>query len=300
MKRTLTALAVVGLAAGLAQAQVDGTVDGGDGYGAPYAVQTVETGFGDNFSELNAAYARVANGRFYLALTGNLEANFNKLEIFLQTGPGGSNVFAGVPGNDGAGAMTGLTFAGGFAPNYHLIARRGFDGTQSRFDLDFAELNSPNFSFYGNVFGGQDFGQGATGTGLNLSPIEIAYNGSNVAGVVGGSGPANQAVAAAVTTGIELSIALSDLGLQDLVGETICVMAFVNNQNHNYASNQFLPGLNAPQGNLGGDGTGAFTGVLNVNLNNFMSEGYFVVQVPAPGAASLLALGGLLAARRRR
>jgi hypothetical protein len=300
MRVAACALSAVLVAAGSAHGQVDGTVSGGDGYGAPYAVQTVETGFGDNFSELNAAYARVSGGRFYLALTGNLEANFNKLEIFLQTGAGGSNVFTGVPGNDGTNVMTGLTFAGGFAPNYHLIARRGFDGFQSRFDLDFAQLNTPNFSFYPNVFGGQDFGQGATGTGLNLSPIEIAYNGSNVAGVVGGSGPANQAAAAAVTTGIELSIALSDLGLQDLVGETICVMAFINGSNHNYGSNQFLPGLIPPQGNLGGDGSGGFNGTFALNLNQFMTEGYFVVPVPAPASASLLALGGLLAARRRR
>ena len=300
MKVSVCALSAVILAAGSAHGQVDGTVSGGDGYGAPYAVQTVETGFGDNFSELNAAYARVANGRFYLALTGNIEANFNKLEIFLQTGAGGSNVFSGTPGNDGAGAMTGLTFAGGFAPNYHLIARRGFDGFQSRFDLDFAQLNTANFSSYGNVFGGQDFGQGATGTGLNLSAIELAYNGSNNAGVLGGTGPANQAAAAAVTTGIELSIALSDLGLQDLIGETICVMAFVNGSNHNYASNQFLPGLNAPQINLGGDGFGTFTGGVNFDLNNFQSQGYFVVPVPAPASASLLAFGGLLVARRRR
>lgn len=298
MKRLLFALAVAGSAAGIAHAQVDGSI-AGDGYGAAYAVQTVETGFGDNFSELNAAYARVSGGRFYLALTGNIEANFNKLEIFLQTGAGGSNVYSGTPGNDGTNAMTGLTFAGGFAPNYQLVARRGnFEG--DRFDLDFAQLNTANFSSYSNVFGGTNFGSGSTGTGLNAQPIEVGYNGSNVAGVLGGTGPAIQAAALAVTTGLELSIALSDLGLSGADGESICVMVFQNNQGHNYASNQFLPGLNAPQGNLGGDGLGGFTGGLAINLNNYQSEGYFVVPVPAPSAAAMLGMVGLLAARRRR
>ncbi len=297
MTRVWFAIAVAGFAAG-AQAQVDGSILG-DGYGAPYAVQTVETQFGDNFSELNAAYARVSGGRLYLAFTGNIEANFNKLEIFLQAGGGGSNVYGGTPGNDGSFRMAGMTFAGGFAPNYQLIARRGFSGG-SRFDLDFARLNSGAFSSYGDIFGGADFGSGSTGTGLNGLPIEVGYNGSNAAGVLGGTGPANQAAAAAVTTGLELSIALSDLGLLGVPGESVCVMAFQNNQDHNYASNQFLPGLIAPRGNLGGDGTGGFTGVCTFNLNNIQTEGCFVVAVPAPGAAGVLALGGLVFARRRR
>ncbi len=299
MTRMLTALAVAGLAAGAANAQVDGSILG-DGYGAPYAVQTVETQFGDGNpnggSELNAAYARISGGRFYLALTGNLENNFNKLEIFLQTGPGGNNVFDSA-GNDGTGAMDGMTFSGGFAPNYHLIARRGNGG----FDLDFANLVTQSASGYFGILNGGDFGTGATGTGINGQAIEVGFDGSNVAGVVGGTGPANQAAALAVTTGLELSIALSDLGLSGLEGETICVMAFQNNQGHNYASNQFLPGLTAPQGNLGGDGLGGFNGSLSqINLNNYQPEGYFVVAVPAPGALAVLGLGGLALARRRR
>jgi len=302
MIRIFTALAVAGLAAGAANAQVDGSILG-DGYGAPYALQTVETGFGDanpnNGSELNGAYARISGGRFYLALTGNLESNFNKLEIFLQTGTGGSNVYSSA-GNDNTGNMNGMTFSGGFAPNFHVIGRRGsFNG--DRFDLDFTNLANSTFSSYGNVFGGTNVGSGVTGTGINAQPIEVGYNNSNVAGVVGGSGPANQAAAAAVTTGFEISFSLADLGLMGLDGETICVMAFVNNGDHNYASNQFLPGLTAPQGNLGGDGVGGFNGSLSqINLNNFQQQGYFIVPVPAPGALAVLGLGGLALARRRR
>jgi len=295
MIRIFSALAAAGLAAGVAHAQVNGSISG-DGYGSAYAVQTVETQFGDNESELNAAYARISGGRFYLALTGNIQNNFNKLEIFLQSGPGGNNVFDS-SGNDGASAMDGLTFASGFAPNYHLIARRGNDNGP-KFDLDFANLAAQTASGYFNIFGGADFGSGSTGTGVNSQPIEVGYDGSNVAGVAGGTGPANQAAASAVTTGFEISIALSDLGLQGLDTDQVCVMVFQNNQNHNYASNQFLPGLTAPRGNLGGDGNGGFTGGLAIDLNNYMTEGYFIV--PAPSAAALLGLGGLVLARRRR
>jgi len=254
----------------VAQPTVDGTI-AGDAYGAAEAVQAVETEFGDNMSELDAAYCTSANGRFYLALTGNLEDNFNKIEIFIDSRAGGEGVLSGLPGNDGSGVMAGLTFDAGFAPDYHIIVRHGFFGGD-RFDLDFGELGTPNFSFYGDVFGGTQEGSGATGTGLNSQPIEVGFDNSNVGGVLGGNGAANQAAALAVQTGLELGIALADLGF---TGGDIKVCAFVNNANHNYASNQFLGTLQPPQGNLGGDGAGTFTGILNFDLGSFAGEQFF-------------------------
>lgn len=294
MKRVVVCAMGALAASGSAMAQVDGSRGPGE-YGPAAAVQTVQTGFGDNLNELNAAYARIAGGRLHLLLTGNLQANFNKLEIFIDSRAGGQQTLNGAPGNDNSGNMNGLTFDSGFTADYHLIARRGFNGMHGVFELDFAELGTPNFNTYGNVFGGQDFGAGSTGTGVNASPIDVAYNGSNAGGVTGGSGPADQMAALAVTTGLELSIDLADLGSP--AGE-FRVLAFVNNQDHNYASNQFLGGLMAPQGNLGSDGSGNFTGVANFNLNNFAGDQWFVV--PAPGAAALAGAAGLLSLRRRR
>ena len=98
------------------------------------AVRTIETGFGDNQSEWNAAYAYVRDGFLHLLLTGNLEANFNKLEIFVDSLAGGQTTFAGVAGNDGSEAMNGMIFDAGFEPDYHLIARRG----SGKFDLNIA------------------------------------------------------------------------------------------------------------------------------------------------------------------
>ena len=273
MNLELSLVLPLGLASlvGSAQAQVfvDGTI-AGDSYGPARSVQAVQTQFGDNFSELDAGYATTNSGRMYIALTGNIEANFNKIELFIDSRAGGENVFSGIPGNDGTGSMTGLTFDSGFEADYHLILRRGF----SQFDLDIAELGTPNFSSYIDVFGGLLEGSGVTGIGpANASPIEVAYDGSNVAGVIGGCDPADLVAAEAVLTGLELGIALSDLG--NPVGE-VRILAFVNNSNHDFASNQFLGSLGAPQCNLGGDGLGNFTGVLNFDLGTFSGDQFFV------------------------
>ncbi len=276
------ALGLAALAApALSQVVVDGSI-AGDPYGAPLAVQAVETGFGDNLSELDAAYAHIAGGKLYLAITGNLENNFNKLEIFIDSVPGGENVFSGTPGNDGTGVMTGLTFDSAFAADYHVILRRGFFGNP-RFDVDIAALGTANFSSYFDVFGGTDVGSGVTGTGpANASPIEVAYDDSNTAGVLGGSNAADQAAAAAVQTGVEIAIDLADLGSPT---GPIQVCAFVNGSNHDFASNQFLGALAPPQGNLGGDGAGNWTGTLAFDLNTFAGDQFFVIGSAEPGVA---------------
>ncbi|MFG0260630.1 MAG: hypothetical protein ACF8LK_09800 [Phycisphaerales bacterium JB041] len=295
MRISASAIALIA-AAGVAAAQptIDGSISG-DNYGNARSVQTVQTQFGDNLSELNAAYARIEGGKLYLTLTGNIEDNFNKIELFIDSAAGGENTFSGTPGNDGSGNMTGLTFDAGFEADYHLIFRRGFDGSTDRFDVDYAVLGTGNFSSYGDVFGGTKEGAGTTGTGANSQPIGVGYDNSNVAGVMGGTDAADQNAALAVETGLEISIDLADLGAP---AGAFKVLAFINNGDHNYASNQFLGGLQPPQGNLGGDGFGGFTGGMNFNLNDFAGNQYFIV--PAPGAMALLGLGGLVGLRRRR
>ena len=103
-----------------------------------------------------------------------------------------------------------------------------------------------------------------------------------------------------MSTGLELGISLSDLGY---VGGPISVMAGQNNQGHNYWSNQFLGGLAAPQGNLGGDEAGGFTGEGAVDMTHFAGNQFFTLQVPEPASVGLVGLAGLALAavgRKRR
>ena len=91
MKKVLSLVAIA-LMATLAFATpiVDGTKDAE--YGPAVAVQMVQTSFDDNDSEWNAGYGRIDAGKLYLMLTGNLQNNFNKLEIFIDSKAGGQSI----------------------------------------------------------------------------------------------------------------------------------------------------------------------------------------------------------------
>jgi hypothetical protein len=277
-------------------------------------VQTVETQFGDanpnGGSELDAAWAQIDGGTLYLMLTGNLENNFNKLNIFIDSVAGGQNQLQNADGsggnnptNDGwAGKYAGFMFDAGFEADYMLILRNGNFGGD-RFDIDFAEIGGGALAFEA---ASMVFGPSLTGSNSNALPlagIGVAHDRSNTGGVAGGTNAANQAAAAAVTTGIELAIPLSALGNPD--PRDIKVSAMINGSNHDYLSNQFLGGLTPPQGNLGGDGAGQFNGTVGqINLKNtaYASGDQFFTVVPEPTGAVLasLALAGLLGGVRHR
>jgi hypothetical protein len=295
-------ISLMALPAGAAPV-LDGTKDAG--YGSARAVQTVQTNFGDNFSELNAAYAQIEGGTLYLILTGQVENNFNKLNIFIDSVPGGQNQLQNDannggtnPENDGwAGKHAGMMFDTGFEADYMLILRNGnFEG--DRFDIDYAVVGGGLGAFENASF---VFGMSQTGSNASALPngIGVAYDNSNTMGITGGTDAADMSDALAVTTGIELAIPLSTIGNPD--PQDIMISAMVNGSNHDYLSNQFLGGLTPPQNNLGGDGTGMFTGTLaGINLKDFAGNQFFKV-VPEPSTVSLaaLALAALALAGRR-
>lgn len=287
----VSALAVTAFAA----PTLDGVRDAS--YGAPLAVQSVETQFGDNFSELDAGYATVSGGNLYVLLTGNLEGNFNKLNIFIDSVAGGQNVLdvASNPTNDSwSDNYNGFRFDTGFRADYMFIGRNGNFGGD-RFDADFATIGGGPAAFEDafDIFGGTK--EGANANALPGAGIGVAFNNSNVAGILGGTAAADQVAAAAVTTGIELVIPLSSIGSPGN-GSVIKISAHVNGGSHDFLSNQFLGGLPAGFGNLGNNGSG---GLDHVDLSTIDGDQFFAVTVPEPTSLVLLALAGMAIARRR-
>ena len=257
---------------------IDGTLD--QSYGAPLSLQTVQTQFGDNFNELNAGYAIIDDGNLYLMLTGNMEANFNNWNIFIDSVPGGQNVLDPDTNNGGtnppnasgwAQSYAGFTFDSGFEADFLLTAQRGDLNSGGLFNLDITRIGggASGFTAFSDIFNGANEGS------VTVGNFEVGFDNSNVAGVTGGTAAADQSAAAAVSTGLELKIPLSEIG--NPTGE-IKISAMINNGDHNFLSNQFLGGLAAPQGNLGGDGSGSFTRVVGaIDLNNFAGEQFFRV-----------------------
>jgi hypothetical protein len=309
-----------------ANISVDGTVDAG--YGAPLAVQSVQTQFGDaadpngfgGGGELDAAYAKVWNGRLYVMLTGNIEPNFNKLSVFIDSKAGGENVLSNGPAydfNDVSQNFGGLTFDTGFEPDYHLFGR--WNG--GAFQVDFVDraggtcgsgcggdFGAASVGMNTGIQSGSVLGNGDGTTSFLGSAVDFGFNNTNVAGVAGGADAldaAGVAAAAAVATGFEFSVALADIGSPSL-GDVIKIHAAYGNGDNNFHSNQILGGLPGPQGNLGGDGNGGFTGTLSgINFNNFGDAQYFNVpvraEVPEPATLMMfgLALAGMACGRRR-
>lgn len=146
-------------ATALAQPTVDGSVVGDEAfYGPALSTQNTRTQFGDNTnpnpivtqsggSEINQVFARVDGGRLHVLITGVLETNFNKLEIFFDSVAGGVNSLDGAnlpigvdgfccgttnPNNPPAGQgalqrMDGLTFDAGFNADRYLTITNGFE-----------------------------------------------------------------------------------------------------------------------------------------------------------------------------
>ncbi len=124
---------------------IDGTASIADGY-TSLSVQNTDTQFGNVTSpdpiigfgsELDQVWGKIENGRLYVVLAGNLETNFNKMDVYIDSVPGGVNQLDGAnlpTGVDGfccsVGALqnsTGLTFDAGFTADYFLTFTHGYE-----------------------------------------------------------------------------------------------------------------------------------------------------------------------------
>ncbi|MCP4250576.1 MAG: hypothetical protein GY778_26335 [bacterium] len=237
---------------------IDGTADAV--YGSPVSVQANATGFGDsnlgmvdlaNGSELDAAYAVIADHGLFLLLAGNLESNFNKLEIFFDVRPGGQNKLRGdnAPvdsnglnrmGDDGSG--NGLRFDVGFRADYWIGVTGG--GGPYTLYANWARLLSGGGGI-GRYLGVTGAGSDGTLTGgSNPDGIKATINNMNIAGV----DTVNVNDPASVQTGVELFVPWAALG--GVPDGAVRICTFINGQFHDHVSNQTLGPLPFGTGNL--------------------------------------------------
>jgi len=260
----------------------------GVSYGSPYALQTINTGFGDasansdstGGSELDANYGVISGGYLYLFLAGNYENNGNHALTFIQTSSGGQSTL-NISGGWTASAMNGSMFSPGFAPTL-LVDANDYEGTLYTDQYVLNAGGSVN-NYLGSI--------PASSTGIypdtTLGNITLALNNNNGSsmGATGGaySGPY-------ATTGLEMAIPLA---LYGWTGGPVEVMEAINGGNDGYMSNQFLPGLPVGTGNLGNPSP-------QFNFSSTANEFYTVVPEPSSIALVLVGLLGALGLIRRR
>ncbi len=254
---------------------IDGSYDAT--YGAASSVQTVNTQFGDNQSELDAAYTHIENGKLYVFVSGNLEANFNHMMFFFDTRAGGQNQVRGdnpdVDFNALSAHYAGMKFDTNFSPDYALWYAHDTGNAY----VNFSEMNATGggfAAFVGQVALSGGIGSGNLGGTGGVPAVGFGLNNNNTAGVVAGNGAADQSAAQAVTTGTEFSIDLTALGITS----SFNMMIGVNSSGHNFWSNQFLGGLTPPADNLGG----ANDSVGGTDFSLIDGNQYFTVNYSAP------------------
>jgi autotransporter-associated beta strand protein len=265
---------------------IDGSLDlVGEGY-TRYATQTNNTQFGDatnpdgnstGGSELNAAYAKVENGKLYLFFAGNTEGNnsYNHLNVFIADGRPGQSTINATGGQGGITNMNGSKFSPGFAATFALDLNAGGAPCTGFVNTYNMTLGTAPSNYIGSY---------AANDGLTHSlttGVQISLNNTNIAGV-DGSAPsaANAAAAEAVTTGYEVAVPLSLLGSPS--GTDLKILADINGGGNSFLSNQFLPGLPV-QGNIGNAGKFDFSATPNM---------WFNVPVPVISNSSTWALTG--------
>ncbi|MEQ8770948.1 MAG: hypothetical protein RIB60_10630 [Phycisphaerales bacterium] len=181
---------------------IDGTRDAG--YGAAAFLQGNYTGFGNNEnatvdgegpmnpgSEIDAVYVAKDATHLYIFVAGNLQANGNGLDIYLDTAAGGSTT---IGSGSGSGAFildgqSGTNFDAGMEPDY-LISVDSFDD-----DSDTGTVNVPrvhagpiagDIDLAGNITGWGAAGAGtATGGDAGAATVQLGVDNSNIAGVTG-------------------------------------------------------------------------------------------------------------------
>jgi len=267
-------------------------------YGSAYALQTVNTGFGNasansdstGGSELDANYGTITgDGTLYLFLAGNFENNGNHALAFIQTSVGGQSTL-NISGGWTASAMNGSVFSPGFAPTL-LIDANDYQGTL--YTDQYALNGGGSVNNYLGAIPATSTGifpmTTFSGAGYNVTLALNNNHGSQMGASGGATIPADMLPPNA-QTGLELAIPLAMYGW---TGGGVEVMEAINGGGDGYMSNQLLPGLPVGSGNIG-------NGSPQFNFGSTPGEFYTVV--PEPSSITLVAVGllGAVGLIRRR
>jgi hypothetical protein len=191
-----TLMTLAGMAPAMAVPVIDGTADAE--YGAALSTQNTNTQFGNGIngdpinagggSELDQVFAKISDGRLYVVIAGNLETNFNKMEVFIDSEaaagvnsidgsslPGGVDPFCcgGFPPPNGGNTnntgalqrMNTIVFDAGFTADHYLTFTHGFENA-----LD------PGLNFYAASAHYANLTDGAAGEAGALG-IQLAQRG---------------------------------------------------------------------------------------------------------------------------
>lgn len=277
------------------QIVVNGTLAGDTLYGAnapgtsALSTQTITTSFGTG-NQLDAVYAAVDSTKLYLFFSGNLQANGNFFQLWVDDGrAGGQNTLSGIPATAGSmNKMNGSTFSPGFNATY---------GLEMNISGGNMFLDQFNFITHTATYIGSVGYSGSVATGT-LAGVGIGFNNTNVAGIAGNSAgvAADQTAAQAVATGIEISIPLAQLG-NPTTG--IKILGGINGSNDSGLSNQMMPGLPVGSGNVKAaaspyffQGVGSPTAGTGFNFSSLPNEYVTVPIVVVPNGNWLPAGGG--------
>jgi len=263
-----------GIAAAGSGPIVDGTMDAA--YGPSAAIQNNSTAFGDNNndhpglangSEIDGGVATIVGGSLFIHLGGNIESNYNKIEVFIDARDGGQNKILGINPDVGFGALqrmgddgsgNGLAFDADFEADLYLSITCGDNGLGTGIvsHVDYAELRTAGDGFGAYAGSGGTYvldGVPIYEPSVGDYGIGVAINNFNGGGVIGGDGTDCGAPdEVVVTTGIEIEIPLYlfDWDFEGLPFDSVKICAFVNSDNHGYVSNQVIGGLGG-SANLG-------------------------------------------------
>ncbi len=322
---------------------IDGIRDAA--YGARFAQVDVGTGFASNSrssmgagirnrangSEIDGVYAYIYNNGtpgnvnddfLLLLVTGNLETNFNKLEIFIDCAAGGQNTLRTDNVNvdfDGLNRMggpfqpageppppeqPGLTFDAAVSPDFWMSVTIG-GGTEPAAPtmfINFATLPSLGGGV-GDFFGGPNATVGPSPVDGDATPpeggatpiaIRVDSDNSNTSAVMGSGGVGGRvnlpgsgsqmdvSDPLTVSTGVEFKINLEGIGYPIGNAGSVKIAGILVGPNYDFMSNQAIGGLTSA-GNPDPNNLGA--PAKNVDFNDWDGDQFVTVAVAAnPGA----------------